>query len=77
MISIVKSAPPTGLGNNNNLALRSFAELRLPRYEYAQRAWSSNSNIALRNLAQVRMPRCEYTLSQNQGYPDYRVSINR
>ena len=29
-MSIVKSASPTGLGNN--LALRSFAQLRLPRY---------------------------------------------
>ena len=49
----VKSAPPPSLGNNNNLALRSFAQLRLPRYEYTQRAWPSNSNMALQNLAQI------------------------
>ena len=50
MFHIVKSAPPTGLGNNNNLALCSLAELRLSRYEYAQRVRpsKSNSNIALR-----------------------------
>ena len=33
-----------GLRNNNNLALRSFAQLRVPRYKYAQRSWLSNSN---------------------------------
>ena len=38
--SIVKSVPPSNLGNNNNLALRSFAQLRIPRSEYAHKSLS-------------------------------------
>ena len=33
---VVESAPPFGLGSNKNLALRSFAQLRMPRDECAQ-----------------------------------------